>query len=827
MIRALNDETFDQSVLEAAKLKKIFHERLPSWISYPDVDRAPWLNRAARQMWPFLNKAISNSVVWSVERPLNRLVDRSGPISSCKFSKFTLGLEPLIFVSVKAVDEVPNEIGLDIEFKWAALEPEVQLDVGLFDALKLPIAIEKIEAFGTIRLVFGPLCEWWPTFSDMQIAFIGKPTINFNLRLVGGDITKVPKVEKSLSKLIKNAIYNLMVWPNRLDIPITEQDGSIRIHHTGILRVTVYRFHGIYHSVKKVPKPALEIQLVDGDYEKPKVKRYTKTSIHDPKTDAVGEYVVEETFEIRVHDIRAAELKFTCVDTAKLQMSSFVKRNSKAMKKLKRAMPLLRRKKKTNTKQAALMEGAFAFDLKTKEKSKDTVLNTRDSKSSSAIEGERALKTQKKGTIGSCRYELGPLIETPNAEVPEDMKFDRPSKSASHLKDDKPGIVFSLHYLPFENEWDIENNINVGMQMPELDLEKLLATGGLDQFCGVLHVTLNRGDRLVARDANGRSDPFVRFSMGKQHQKSSVKYETLNPVWDEEFDFIIGKPELENNLKLRCECWDLDSYGKRDYMGMCSFDTKRIIAQLLIKGGTGQNIKVTEELQETPSGRLHVQFEFFSVITNRALTESIAEKSAAAQLANDLADAEVQKKQRGFSFKKLSPAEEARVAEEAKREIMEGMDDAATGGARASVIAPARATRDPSRKSWPDDDDDDEPFGRLKRKTSAARDEKRETSATSKGILKSPKKTSAQGVSSTMSPSIRDGGGGSAKLGDGRMNANAKAKASPNRLRCVLYTGPHTTALARWTPILKDVCRRLSPPTSRFQSPSSTPFNAN
>jgi Ca2+-dependent lipid-binding protein len=272
MIRALNDETFDQSVLEAAKLKKIFHERLPSWISYPDVDRAPWLNRAARQMWPFLNKAISNSVVWSVERPLNRLVDRSGPISSCKFSKFTLGLEPLIFVSVKAVDEVPNEIGLDIEFKWAALEPEVQLDVGLFDALKLPIAIEKIEAFGTIRLVFGPLCEWWPTFSDMQIAFIGKPTINFNLRLVGGDITKVPKVEKSLSKLIKNAIYNLMVWPNRLDIPITEQDGSIRIHHTGILRVTVYRFHGIYHSVKKVPKPALEIQLVDGDYEKPKVK---------------------------------------------------------------------------------------------------------------------------------------------------------------------------------------------------------------------------------------------------------------------------------------------------------------------------------------------------------------------------------------------------------------------------------------------------------------------------------------------------------------------------------------------------------------------------
>ena len=46
-------------------------------------------------------------------------------------------------------------------------------------------------------------------------------------------------------------------------------------------------------------------------------------------------------------------------------------------------------------------------------------------------------------------------------------------------------------------------------------------------------------------------------------------------------------------------------------------------------------------------------------------------------------------------------------------------------------------------------------------------------------------------------------------------------------IRCVLYTGPHTTALARWTPILKDFARRISPPTPRFQSPPSAPFNSN
>ena len=46
-------------------------------------------------------------------------------------------------------------------------------------------------------------------------------------------------------------------------------------------------------------------------------------------------------------------------------------------------------------------------------------------------------------------------------------------------------------------------------------------------------------------------------------------------------------------------------------------------------------------------------------------------------------------------------------------------------------------------------------------------------------------------------------------------------------IRCVLYTGPHTTALAMWTPILKGFARRISPPTPRFQSPPSTPFNSN
>jgi hypothetical protein len=44
--------------------------------------------------------------------------------------------------------------------------------------------------------------------------------------------------------------------------------------------------------------------------------------------------------------------------------------------------------------------------------------------------------------------------------------------------------------------------------------------------------------------------------------------------------------------------------------------------------------------------------------------------------------------------------------------------------------------------------------------------------------------------------------------------------------RRVLYTGSHTTPFAMCTSILKDFCRRISPPSLRFQSPPSTPFNS-
>ena len=165
--------------------------------------------------------------------------------------------------------------------------------------------------------------------------------------------------------------------------------------------------------------------------------------------------------------------------------------------------------------------------------------------------------------------------------------------------------------MPFD---DIEEDVDEQERVRGQSLEDIIAGGDLAQICGVLHVRLIRGDHLAAKDSNGRSDPFVKLSCGKQLHKSSTKRETLNPVWDEEFDFVIGMAELENKTRLRLEVWDWDSDGKREYMGNMSLDVKRVIGQILLLAGQASRVlKRVDELEETSSGRLHVELEFYSV----------------------------------------------------------------------------------------------------------------------------------------------------------------------------------------------------------------------
>lgn len=83
---------------------------------------------------------------------------------------------------------------------------------------------------------------------------------------------------------------------------------------------------------------------------------------------------------------------------------------------------------------------------------------------------------------------------------------------------------------------------------------------------GILRVLLRRGYGLRPADSNGYSDPYVVLSCGGQVHVSRVVTRTLDPVWNQEFEFV-GPLSDFHTSGLSLIFYDQDLYSKDDGLG--------------------------------------------------------------------------------------------------------------------------------------------------------------------------------------------------------------------------------------------------------------------
>ncbi|EME88871.1 uncharacterized protein MYCFIDRAFT_201692 [Pseudocercospora fijiensis CIRAD86] len=78
-----------------------------------------------------------------------------------------------------------------------------------------------------------------------------------------------------------------------------------------------------------------------------------------------------------------------------------------------------------------------------------------------------------------------------------------------------------------------------------------------------LKVYVLKGRNLAAKDRSGTSDPYLVITLGEAKEATSVVSKTLNPEWNQTFEFPIVSPD---SALLEAVCWDKDRF-KKDYMG--------------------------------------------------------------------------------------------------------------------------------------------------------------------------------------------------------------------------------------------------------------------
>lgn len=141
---------------------------------------------------------------------------------------------------------------------------------------------------------------------------------------------------------------------------------------------------------------------------------------------------------------------------------------------------------------------------------------------------------------------------------------------------------------------------------------------------GLLHVTLVRGEGLVEKDSypgsRGSSDPFFKVKLKSQRWRSPVKHQTVNPVYDCEFDFVVNSSDLLNpDVAIEIECWDKDMVGK-DFMGNARVFLRDVVRGSLVAGGGSTYTRV--KLEGVESGAVHLKFRYQPVDTSMKTTDT-------------------------------------------------------------------------------------------------------------------------------------------------------------------------------------------------------------
>ncbi|KAG7372069.1 hypothetical protein IV203_018212 [Nitzschia inconspicua] len=167
-----------------------------------------------------------STIMENALRDTLKSIKPSKAIKKMTLKSFKAGKVPPTFLAARAYD-VENCIAIDFDIDWVS---EIEASFDLFTAgglAKLPVSIKSIDFSGVVRVVLTPLIPDPPGYGAMLISFPTSPQLSLDVKVLGGELTKLPFLKKEIASLLQKSIKEELLWPRRNVVPMLDKGRQI------------------------------------------------------------------------------------------------------------------------------------------------------------------------------------------------------------------------------------------------------------------------------------------------------------------------------------------------------------------------------------------------------------------------------------------------------------------------------------------------------------------------------------------------------------------------------------------------------------------------
>uniref|UniRef100_A0A8C0LQ83 Extended synaptotagmin-1 n=1 Tax=Canis lupus dingo TaxID=286419 RepID=A0A8C0LQ83_CANLU len=649
-LRAARQLLDDEERLTAQTLY-LSHRELPAWVSFPDVEKAEWLNKVRVGSFIADPVGFEHQVI-----PLTVAAPPSPSWSLPASPPPRLSLVPTLSVLFPSTPSYVGDVQIDVEVKKYFCKA----------------GVKGMQLHGVLRVILEPLIGDLPIVGAVSMFFIRRPTLDINWTGMT-NLLDIPGLSSLSDTMIMDSIAAFLVLPNRLLVPLVpDLRDAAQLRSPlprGIVRIHLLAARGLGSKDKYVKG------LIEGKSDPYALVRVGTQAFCSRVIDEDLNPQWGETYEVMVHEVPGQEIEVEVFDKdpdkddflgglgqvhLRLEWLSLLPHAEKLEQVLQwnrgmssrpeppsaailvvyldraQDLPLKKGNREPNPvvqlsiqdmtqeskavycTNSPVWEEAFRFFLQDP-RSQELDVQVKDD--------SRAL------TLGALTVPLARLLTAP--ELTLDQWFQLSSSgpnSRLYMK-----LVMRILYLDSSGvhfptvpgspgAWDPDSeNPQTGSSVDAPPRPYRTTPDSHFGTENVLRIHVLEAQDLIAKDrflgglVKGKSDPYVKLKLAGQSFRSRVVREDLNPRWNEVFEVIVTSiPGQELDL----EVFDKD-LDKDDFLGRCKVGLTAVL-----------NTGFLDEwltLEDVPSGRLHLRLERLTPRASAAELEEVLQVNSLIQ----------------------------------------------------------------------------------------------------------------------------------------------------------------------------------------------------